>query len=257
MSMLRESQILVGRRFRLMRRQPIWIGIMLVQPMFWLLLYSQLFGHLPELGGFGTASYIEYLTPGVAILTAFSHGIWEGTTTIQELENGAFERFLATPVAPSSLLVSQVLQTMVIGFAQGLVILIAGLALGARVHNGVSGWLAIIVATGLIGAAFAALSHALALVLRRQESVIAVAQFAVLPLMFVSVTLTSKRLMPHWMQDVVVVNPVNWAVQVARGAMLPHPVWPSIVGQVGLLAGLVAAMLALSLLALRRFEQSL
>ena len=64
MSALADNWVMIGRQYRLLIRQPIWIFIMLVQPMIWLLLYSQLFGKLPRLGGFGTASYIEYLTPG-------------------------------------------------------------------------------------------------------------------------------------------------------------------------------------------------
>ena len=37
-----------------------------------LLLYSQLFRRITDLPGFGTVSYVDYLTPGVAIMTAFS-----------------------------------------------------------------------------------------------------------------------------------------------------------------------------------------
>lgn len=257
MTILGESGVLLGRRYRLMLRQPIWIAVMLVQPMVWLLLYSQLFSKLPRLGGFGTASYIEYLTPGIAILTAFSHGTWEGTTTIQELESGAFERFLATPIASSSLIVSQVLQAALTGFGQALVILGVGLALGARVHAGLAGWLAIMAAAALTGASFAGFSHALALLLRRQESVIAVGQFAVLPLMFVSVTLTSEQLMPHWMRRLAAVNPVNWAVRAARGAMLPDADWFRVAEYLGLLTLLALLTLSLALAALRRFERSL
>ena len=124
-------------------------------------------------------------------------------------------------------------------------------------HAGLAGWVTIIIATGLIGASFAALSHALALLLRRQETVIAVAQFAVLPLMFVSATLTSEQLMPHWMRNLATINPVNWAVRAARATMLPHPAWPSIASQLGLLTALLVTMLMFALLALRHFEQSL
>ena len=73
---------------------------MLVQPMFWLLLYSQLFRRITELPGFGTTSYIDYLTPGVAIMTAFFSGSWAGMGMIEDLDRGVLERFLATPAQP-------------------------------------------------------------------------------------------------------------------------------------------------------------
>ena len=42
--LLRDHVVLLGRSYRLLRRQPIWVAVMLVQPLVWLLLYSQLFG---------------------------------------------------------------------------------------------------------------------------------------------------------------------------------------------------------------------
>ena len=68
----------------------------------------------------------------------------------------------------------------------------------------------------LLGAAFAALSNALALLLRRRESVIAANQFIVLPLTFLSTTFLPADLMPAWMQGLARANPLNWAVEAGR-----------------------------------------
>src|SRR5262249_13587719 len=68
MTPLRDASVLLERRYRLLARQPIWIVIMLVQPFVWLLLYSQLLARLPELANAGAGSYIELLTPGIAVL---------------------------------------------------------------------------------------------------------------------------------------------------------------------------------------------
>jgi len=51
-----QTLYLCGRVLRNLSRQPIWIVVMVVQPMFWLLLYSQLFRRITELPGFGTTS---------------------------------------------------------------------------------------------------------------------------------------------------------------------------------------------------------
>jgi len=71
-----QTAVLLWRVMRNLSRQPIWIVFMLVQPMFWLLLYSQLFRRITDLHGFGTTSYVDYLTPGIAIMTAFFSGSW-------------------------------------------------------------------------------------------------------------------------------------------------------------------------------------
>lgn len=254
--LVRDHVLLLGRSYRLLRRQPIWLAIMLVQPLVWLLLYSQLFGRLPQLGGFGTDSYLQFLTPGIAVLSAFSHGAWEGGGVVQDIERGAIDRFLATPLPPGALLVSRALQAAITGTLQALVIVTVALPFGARLEGGLPGLLAILAAAALVCLAFAAFTHALALLLRRQETMIAVGQFAVLPLMFTSVMLTSAAQMPPWMQQVAGANPVNWAVQAARSAMLDTG-WTSVIVHLGALATLAVAMESFALLALRRYQRSL
>jgi ABC-2 type transport system permease protein len=253
---LRDHVVLLGRSFRLLRRQPIWLAIMLVQPLVWLLLYSQLFGRLPQLGGFGTDSYLQFLAPGIAILSAFSHGAWEGGGVVQDIERGAIDRFLATPLPPGALLASRTVQAAITGTLQALLIVAVALAFGARLDGGLPGLLAILVAAGLVCAAFASFAHALALLLRRQETMVAVGQFAVLPLMFTSVMLTSAAQMPPWMQRVASANPVNWAVEAARSAMLGTD-WTSVFVHLGALAALAAVTETLALAALGRYQHSL
>jgi ABC-2 type transport system permease protein len=253
---LRDHVVLLGRSQRLLRRQPIWLAIMLVQPLVWLLLYSQLFGRLPQLGGFGTDSYLEFLTPGIAILSAFSHGAWEGGGVVQDIERGAIDRFLATPLPAGALLISRGLQAAITGTLQALVIVVVALPFRARLSGGLPGLLAILAAAALVCLAFAGFTHTLAMLFRRQETMIAVGQFAVLPLMFTSVMLTSAAQMPTWMQRVASANPVNWAVEAARSAMLGTD-WASVSLHLAALAALVVTMEALALAALSRYQRSL
>jgi ABC-2 type transport system permease protein len=216
---------MLGRQARNLARQPIWIAIMLVQPMFWLLLYSQLFRRVVELPGFATDSYVQFLTPGIVVMTAFFSATWSGMAMIEDLDRDVVERFLATPVSRVSLVLSQVLRSAITAAIQGLIILLVGLALGARVHGGPLGWIVILLAAALVAAAFAGISHGIALLTRREATMIAVANFFALPLTFVSTTLIAKELMPDWMQVASRFNPVNWAVQAAREPVLTSTDW--------------------------------
>ena len=67
-------------------REPIWIALLLIQPMFWLLLYGQLFQRIADLPGFGTNSYIDFLAPAVVIMNAFFGGTWSGMAMITDLD---------------------------------------------------------------------------------------------------------------------------------------------------------------------------
>jgi ABC-2 type transport system permease protein len=256
-TLVADNWAMLGRQFRLLFRQPIWIVIMLVQPMIWLLLYSQLFQRLTNLGGFGTSSYVEYLTPGIVIMTAFSSGAWDGMTTVNELEHGVFERFAATPSGPSPLIITHTVRNGLAGAVQGVIILSVGLALGGHVHAGFLGWVVILLTAALAGMIFSSLSHGLGLLLRREESVIAAANFIVLPLMFVSSTLMAPQQMPHWMRIVAACNPVNWAVVAAREAELAGTDWALIGRDLGLLAAVNVAAAAFAVFALRRWRRSL
>jgi hypothetical protein len=66
---------------------------------------------------------------------------------------------------------------------QALVILVIALALGVHVHEGALGWLVVLVAAMVVTMPFAALSQGIALLTRREATMIAVANFIGLPLL--------------------------------------------------------------------------
>ena len=113
MTAVRHTWFMVGRQLRNLMREPIWIALLLVQPMVWLLLYGQLFKrvtHLPG-GGFGTTSYITFLAPAIVIMNAFFGATWSGMAMISDLDRDVLPRFLATPVSRISLVVSQIVRS--------------------------------------------------------------------------------------------------------------------------------------------------
>jgi ABC-2 type transport system permease protein len=83
-----------------------------------------------------------------------------------------------------------------------------------------AGTVGVLLAAALITAGFTAMSTGVALLARREETMIAVINFFGLPLAFLSATFMSSQLMPEWMQTVAKANPVNWAVSAARHAVL-------------------------------------
>ena len=68
---------MVRRQLRNLMREPIWIALLLIQPMIWLLLYGQLFSRVPTLRG-GASTYVEFLLPGIVVMNAFFGGTWAG-----------------------------------------------------------------------------------------------------------------------------------------------------------------------------------
>ena len=51
MQLLRQTGWMVVRQLRNLMREPIWIALMIIQPLIWLLLYGQLFSRVGALRG--------------------------------------------------------------------------------------------------------------------------------------------------------------------------------------------------------------
>jgi ABC-2 type transport system permease protein len=238
-------------------RQPWWILVNLVQPVIWLLLFGALFESVTKIPGFAADSYIEFLAPGVAVMTAFFTAGWSGMGLIEDLHRGVTNRFLVSPVRRSALVLGRLGQSALTIAIQTLIIVVLALAVGAQFANGVGGVLVLVAITVVIGAGFGALSNAMALLARREETLIAAMQFLMLPLSFLSATFMDEDLMPSWMQTVAAFNPVDWAVEAAREALTANPDWVLIATRGGLLAAFFALTLTLAVRAFGSYQRSL
>jgi ABC-2 type transport system permease protein len=257
MTTLRHTWFMTMRQARNLLREPIWIVLLLVQPMVWLVLYGQLFRNVTKLGGFGTASYITFLAPAIVVMNAFFGATWSGMSMINDLDHKVVERFLAAPASRFAIVLSQIVRSALTAAIQALVILIVAFALGVRVHTGVLGWLVIILAAILVNSAFAGISQAIALLTRREATMIAVANFIGLPLLFLSTTMIARAQMPGWMQFAARFNPVDWGVKAAREVVLPGTSWGSVGWYLLLLFLLSAVTSAWATWTFRAYQRSL
>jgi len=257
MQTLRHTWFMVVRQSRNLAREPIWIVLLLVQPMIWLILYGQLFKNVTRLGGFGTASYVTFLAPAIVVMNAFFGATWSGMSMITDLDRKVVERFLATPASRLAIVLSQIVRSAVTAAIQAVIILIVALALGVHVHTGALGWVVVIVAAMLVNSAFAGISQAIALLTRREATMIAIANFIGLPLLFLSSTLLAQKQMPHWMKIASRFNPVNWGVKAARGVVLPGTDWGIVAQDLGFLLLLSAVTAGFATWTFRSYQRSL
>jgi ABC-2 type transport system permease protein len=216
MEFLRDTWHLFLRLIRATMRMPVFVIISIVQPVLWVLLFGQLFKSVTTIPGFGASSYVQFLAPGISIMTALFGAAYSGMGLLADIDRGVLDRLLATPVSRGALIAGRILHASVQVVVQAAIILLVAFLLGARPHGGLPGVLAVFLSASLLGAAFAGFSNALALIARRQELVIAAMNFVVLPSTFLSSMIMSRNLMPGWIRGVSRFNPVNWAVTAAR-----------------------------------------
>lgn len=255
-SALTHTGLLSGRSLRTLSRQPAYLLFTLVQPMVWLLLFGQLFRRVTELPGFG-GNYLDYLTPGVVVMTAMMSAGWSGTSIVQDMERGVMDRTLTSPVRRSALVAASMTYQALITVVQSLIMFGTGLVAGARYPGGPLGLLVVLGCAVLLALVFAGLSNAVALLVHQQEALIAVSQFLVLPLAFLSSVMMAPALMPGWVGRVARFNPVDWAAVAARESLRAAPDWGLVFERVALLAVLAMVMAWLAARAYRFHQRSL
>ena len=126
----------------------------------------------------------------------------------------------------------------IVSLIQSLIVIGLGLLVGAHFPGGVAGLAVLIVCSALLGGSLSALSNGMALLARKEETVIAASNFVLLPLTFLSSAFMQRDLMPGWIQTVARYNPVEWTVQAGREALTASPDWGLVLSRTGLLAAL-------------------
>ncbi|NUT32217.1 MAG: ABC transporter permease [Hamadaea sp.] len=237
-------------------RQPWLIAINLVQPFLWLLLFSATFNRIADIPGFGERNYAQFFLPGLIVMTILLAAGWNGMSVLADLERGTLDRLLASPAKPAALIIGPLLQQIVSGIIPTAILLAIGYALGVRFHGGILGALVLVLALALIAATLAALSNAVALLVRREESLIAVVNFIIMPMTFLSTAFMPRGLVPDWVAAAVAANPVNWAVELSRAAFNGTLEAGSVVTYLGLLLALAAGAVLLARSSLARFRRS-
>ncbi len=254
--MIAQTWWLTHRQLKALLRQPAVLVITLVQPVVWLFLFGNLFRKIIELPGFGTTSYLDYLVPGVVVMNAVSSNMWSGMGTIEEIERGTLNRFLTAPVSRAAIMNASVIVQAISTAVQSVIIVLLGWAAGAHYSGGAAGPVALVIASMLLGTAFSALSNVFGMTLRQRESIIGLSIFLLLPLTFLSTAFMAKSLMPGWMRDVAKVNPVNWALDSARGALAHSIDWSTTLVHGAWLLGLAIVLVRLSTLTFRTYQRT-
>ncbi len=253
---VRQSWQVYLRGVRVFKRQPAYLGMTLSQPIIWLLLFGALFKSVARIPGFH-GSYIDFLTPGVVVMLAVFSAGWSGMGFVEDINAGVMERMLASPVWRAALNAGTVIQAAFMVVVQTVVIVLLALILGAHFDGGIGGIMLMLVVAALLGAIFASLSNAVGLLAQQRETVIGAVTFVQLPLTFLSAAMMQRSLLPGWIRTVARYNPVNWAVEAARGAAMQRIDWSLVGSRIGYLVALLAVAVVLANRAFATYQRSL
>ncbi|WP_420365381.1 ABC transporter permease [Curtobacterium sp. L3-7] len=135
-----DTTALTGRSLRHVLRSPDTIITTAVMPIAFLLLFTYVFGGAIDAG---TRSYVDYLLPGILLITVASGIAYTSYRLFLDMQKGIVERFQSMPIARSSALWGHVLTSMVANTVSLVVVVGVAFAMGFRTGAGVGAWLAI------------------------------------------------------------------------------------------------------------------
>lgn len=217
--MIADTLHLFNKYMIITRRMPLWSLFTLIQPLIWLLIFGQLFGRFVQ-----AENYMDFMTPGILIMTVLFGSSWSGVSLLREISAGTVDRLLVSPVSRVAIVLSRVLHSAVQVIAQVLVILlVAWLLMDSSISMNVIHVALALLAIFLLGIGFAALSNGFAIMLQREEPLVMIGNLMTLPLMFFSSALVPNAFMPTWIEYVSLVNPVTYAVEAVRAILVGPP----------------------------------
>jgi ABC-2 type transport system permease protein len=229
MTLLSDTRYLFVRYLKKLIRNPILLFFSLVQPIIFLLLFTQLFERFANIPGFPAESYLIFATPGILLQNAFGSALQSGNSIVSDMDSGYLQKMLVTPVSRYAILLGRLTSDAFRVLIQSTIIMFLALLLGAKPVTGFLGVLLMLATIAFFGLAWSGISLAIGLKTRSSETVFAFGGFLTFPLLFMSTALTPLDFMPDWIQTVSMFNPISYTVDAVRTLMIDGFVWQPIV----------------------------
>src|SRR5260370_36666866 len=129
-----DTAVLLGRSLRHVTRSLDTIITTAIMPIAFMLLFVYVFGGAIKSG---SASYVNYLLPGILLITIASGISYTAYRLFMDMKSGIFARFHSLPIARSSVLWAHVLTSLVANLISVGVVVLVALLMGFRSGAGV------------------------------------------------------------------------------------------------------------------------
>lgn len=215
-----------------------WLGLVfgVLQPVLNLALFGPLLTTY-----LGPGSW-QVFVPGVLMQLALMSAGLAGFGIVFDARFGVLDRQRVTPAPRTALLLGRVLTNVVVLLGQSLLVVVVGFAFGFRVPlAGLLVGLALVVP---LAVSLAALSYAFALTLRRQEMFAPLSSTVIVPMLLLSGALLPMSTAPAWLDVLSRATPFRYAVEGLRAAFAGHYASAALTG--GAIVSLAFAVVAVT-----------
>ena len=245
--LLTDTYTIFWREMKRYKKSRSGILIRLIQPAIWIIVMGNTFASTKPLiqsVGF-TGSYIEFMAPGVIMLTAIFTSIFGGVNTLWDRRYGFMNKALVSPISRSSIALGKMLAISLISTLQSSLILGIALALGVHISN-LLVIFPILLTVTVFSLGFSGISVIVAATSKSQETFWGLINFLGMPLFMLSPALFPLELLPPWLAFVARLNPVTYAVLLIRQMMTGTFQMLPVVIEMAVICGFVVVMVALA-----------
>jgi ABC-2 type transport system permease protein len=239
MKLAKDIWLIFQRQMMLVLRNPVWLIVGIIQPLYYLFLFGPLFKGALQLP---SADAYRLFVPGILVQLAIFGTFFVGFALISELRAGVIERSRVTPVSRLALLLGRSLRDVVTLLVQAAIITVLSVPFGLKAQLG-SVLLAFAV-LGLIALMLSALSYGVALKLRSEDALAPLLNTVGIPILLLSGILLPMDRAPGWLREVAKWNPFSWAVNGTRALFNGHPGDPSVWKSLTILGALTVLCVA-------------
>lgn len=221
---LTDATTMLRRNIRHAVRYPI-ITYLIALPVVFLLLFVYVFGGTMGAGlpAGDTASYLQYVVPGVLLLTVAGGATGPAISVAQDLSEGIITRFRTMNISRSAVLMGHVLGNTIQLMIATVAVLLVALLMGFRAPASVWGWLGAAGLLTLISYALCWLGVAFGVYARGVESASNLPMpIMILPLLSSGFVPTES--MPSWMQWFAEHQPFTPFIETLRSLLFGTPV---------------------------------
>jgi len=169
-------------------------------------------------GDLGEVDFEQFIFPGIIAMNVFFASIFNGISLVFDREFGILKEVLVAPVSRAAVAFGKTLGGATVATAQGTLVFVFAPFVGVRLTP----WLVLRLWPVMFLGAFALSSMGVALAarMRKTESFQVINQFVTFPLIFLSGVFFPLQGLPGWMDALVKLNPISYAVDPLRRLVL-------------------------------------
>ncbi|MCH7966501.1 MAG: ABC transporter permease [Thaumarchaeota archaeon] len=219
-TLMYDTYTIFWREIKRYKKSRSGVLIRLIQPAIWIVVIGNTFSGTQSLiqsVGF-QGEYIDFMTPGVIILTAIFTSIFGGVNTLWDRRYGFMNKALISPISRSAIALGKMFAISLISALQASLIIGIALAIGVNFPNPIM----IIPIMGIVilfSLGFSGISVMVAATAKSQETFWGVINFLGMPLFMLSPALFPLELLPDWLATIAKLNPVTYTVLLVREMM--------------------------------------